>query len=103
MALEAAKAAYLGQPGVVIHAHLQIRVADRLCFEFELICEPEHTGIAAELQRREMEITVRGHMRHSMRGHRANVADEPAQTHEITLIQSHQADKAAGPRLPRGL
>src|SRR5580658_5225155 len=103
MALEPTEAAYLGQPGVVIHAHFQIRVANRDGVQIELICEAKHTRIAAELQRGEMEITVRGHVRHAVRRHRAKVADEPAQADEIALVQRHQADKAAGPSAPRCL
>src|ERR1700683_3808724 len=103
MPLEPAETAHLGQPGIVIDAHLQIRVADRCSAGFELICEAEHTGIAAQFLRDEIEITVRGDPRNAARTHRARVADEPAQTHEIALIERHQADEAAGLRSPSRL
>src|SRR5579863_4315863 len=100
MALESAEAAHLGQPGIVIHAHFQIRVAHGLDVEIELICETKHTRVAGKLLRDEMEITVRGYMGHAARRHRAQVFDQPAQAYEIALIQRHQTDEAAGPRPP---
>src|SRR3984885_5326067 len=100
MTLKPAKAAHFGQPGIVVHAYLQIRVADRRGIEIELICEAKHTGVAAQFLRDEIEVTVRGDVRHTARLHRAQVADEPAQAHEIALVQRHQTDEAAGPRLP---
>src|ERR1700677_4302951 len=103
MALESTETAHLGQPGIVINAHLQIRVADRCRAGFELICETEHTGIAAQFLRDEIKITVRGDLRNAARANRAKVADEPAQTHEVALIERHQADEAAGLRSPSGL
>src|SRR6202789_1235172 len=103
MALEAAETAHLGEPGVVIHAYFQVRIANRCRAGFKLICEAEHTGIAAQFLRDEIEITVHGDPRDAARTHRAKVADEPAQTHEIALIERHQADEAAGLRSPSGL
>src|ERR1700685_2896495 len=103
MALEPAETAHLRQPGIVVNAHFQIRVADRRRAGFELICEAEHTGIAAQFLRDEIEITVQGAPQNAARTHGAKVADEPAQTHEIALIERHQADEAAGLRSPSGL
>src|SRR3984957_5791237 len=100
MALEPAETAYFGVPGVVIHAYLQIRVANRCRTEFKLICETEHAGIAAQFLRDEIEITVRGHLRYAASRHPAQVVDQPAQTHEIALVERHQAHEAAGLRPP---
>ena len=98
--LEAAEAAHLGQPGIMVHAHLEIGIANRSGFEIELVCEAEHTRVAGEVLRDEMEITVRGNMRHAARRHCAQIVDEPAQAHEVALVQRHQADEAARLRLP---
>src|ERR1700736_179628 len=100
MALESSEAAYFGQAGVMIHTYLQIGVTDPRRLEFELVCETKHTRITAQVLRREIEITVRGHTRDAGCRHRAKVADEPAQAHEVALIQRHQADEAAWPRSP---
>ena len=101
MAPKAAEAAHFGEARIVIHAHFQVRIAHRRRVQLELVCEAEHAGIARQLHRGEMEITVRRRLRHARRIHRAQVADEPPQAHEITLIQRHQADKTARLRSPR--
>src|SRR5580704_8408452 len=101
MALKASKTAHFGQAGIVVHADLQIRVAEPRCLEIELIGEPKHAGIAAQFQWGEKQITVRSDLRYALRGDSAKLVHNPAQAHEVAFVQRHQTDKAAGPRPPR--
>src|ERR1700722_13776019 len=101
MALEAAKAAHLGQPRIVIHAHFQIGITHPFPLEIELISEAEHTRVGARLDRREKEITVRAGARYRTRDDRTHVAHQPSQTHEIALVQRHETHEAPGAGSPR--
>src|SRR5579862_2214040 len=103
MPLEAAETADFGKPRIVIDAHFEIRVADAGAVPIELVREAKHTCVAGALERREIEITVFGDRRDAACGDRAQVAHQPAEAHEIALVQRHQADEAAGPGPPRRL
>ena len=59
MPLEAAKAANFGKPRIVIHAHLEVRIAYARALVIELIGEAEHARVARQLERCEIEVTVR--------------------------------------------
>src|SRR5271166_2201575 len=101
MALEAAKAANLREPRIVIHAHFQIRIPYAHRSDLEFIREPKHGRVRRQFQRCEIEITVRVDRRYAMRVDRPQIARQPAEPDEIALVKRHQADEAAGLGPPR--
>ena len=97
MPLEAPEAANFGQPRIVIDADLEVRIAHAAAPSPEFVCEAEHARVAGQLERTEMQVTVRARRATRPRVRdRPQIAHQPSQPHEIALVQRHQADEAAG-------
>src|ERR1017187_10131714 len=93
MPLETAKTANLGEARIVINAHLQIGIAHPRGSRSKFVGQAKYAGIAGQLQRSEMQITVRGDGRHAVRvdrepvGGRGVGGDGGSPAHEMRRLR----------------